>query len=92
MGKGTVKYPPTVLLFEGRAYLLTEACESFTGLTCDLCDLRNACLPTLKYCCLCKPKGYSTRWYFESTWRIRDATARDLLNRIKRHERNSNKP
>lgn len=74
---------PTVILMEGRPYVLKKLERKGVNDPCSMCDLRMRCVRDydMHYLVeLCKSDGRNDAWYFEEDWSIYPKEVEDFLN------------
>lgn len=74
MNKKT-EYWPTILIMEGRPYILKKLERKGINNPCQLCDLRSQCIDEWEYANLyklCTSDDRDDAWYFEEDWSIFD--------------------
>lgn len=83
MSKMTNEHWPTVIVMNGRPYLLKELNRQGLNNPCELCDLRMFCnnkKGTATMYALCTSDDRNDAWYFEEDWTIFDKQLCDFIN------------
>lgn len=74
---------PSVILHNGRPYLLKKLSRKGVNDPCSMCDLRQLCMgtrnPTMFYD-LCTSDGRGDNYYYEEDWSIYDKMIADFID------------
>lgn len=74
---------PSVILHNGRPYLLKKLTRKGVNDPCSMCDLRQLCMgtrnPTMFYD-LCTSDGRGDNYYYKEDWTIYDKTIADFVD------------
>lgn len=74
---------PSVILHNGRPYLLKKLTRKGVNDPCSMCDLRQLCMgmrnPSVFYD-LCTSDGRGESWYYEEDWTIYDNMIADFVD------------
>lgn len=74
---------PSVILHNGRPYLLKKLTRKGVNDPCSMCDLRQQCItaknPRVFYE-LCTSDGRGEGWYYEEDWSIYDKMIADFVD------------
>lgn len=76
-------YWPTIVINEGRPYVLKKLTRQGINNPCDVCDLRDLGRCADGQCrltALCTADDRDESWYFEENWIIRNKPIYDFLN------------
>lgn len=82
MKKKKDEYWPSVIIHNGRPYLLKKLTRKGVSDPCSMCDLRQLCMgtrnPTMFYD-LCTSDGRGDAYYYEEDWSIYDKQIADFV-------------
>lgn len=73
---------PTLIIKEGRPYVLKKLERRGINNPCELCDLRNDCgypVDMTDLVSLCYSDNRDSSWYFEEDWNVFDKPMSDYL-------------
>lgn len=73
---------PSVILHNGRPYLLKKLTRKGVNDPCSMCDLRHQCMGTrdsARFFELCTSDGRDDGWYYEEDWSIYDKMIADFV-------------
>lgn len=77
---------PSVILHNGKPYLLKKLTRKGVNDPCSMCDLRQLCMVKKNPCMfydICTSDGRGDDWYFEEDWEIVDKQIADFVeNRL----------
>lgn len=74
---------PSVILHNGRPYVLKKLTRKGVNDPCSMCDLRHFCMGKslqLMFFELCTSDGRDDGWYYEEDWSIYDKTIADFVS------------
>lgn len=74
---------PSVILHDGKPYLLKKLTRKGVNDPCSMCDLRGLCMGKrleLMFYDLCTSDGRDDGYYYEEDWSIYDKTIADFVN------------
>lgn len=74
---------PSVILHNGRPYLLKKLTRKGVIDPCSMCDLRQLCMDmrdSARFFELCTSDGRDDGWYYEEDWSIYDKTIADFVS------------
>lgn len=74
---------PSVILHNGRPYLLKKLTRKGVNDPCSMCDLRLLCMVTkdsARFFELCTSDGRDDGWYYEEDWTIYEKTIADFVD------------
>lgn len=73
---------PSVILHNGRPYLLKKLTRKGVNDPCSMCDLRHLCMgmkDSARFFELCTSDGRDDGWYYEEDWSIYDKMIADFV-------------
>lgn len=74
---------PSVILHNGKPYVLKKLTRKGVNDPCSMCDLRQLCLSPsnrVKFYDLCTSEGRGDAYYFEEDWSIYDKMIADFID------------
>ena len=74
---------PSVILHNGRPYVLKKLTRKGVNDSCSMCDLRQLCMgmrDSARFFELCTSDGRDDGWYYEEDWSIYDKTIADFVS------------
>lgn len=74
---------PSVILHNGRPYVLKKLTRKGVNDPCSMCDLRQLCIGMRdigRFFELCTSDGRDDGWYYEEDWSIYDKTIADFVS------------
>ena len=83
MNKRINEYWPTVVIVEGRPYVLTKQQTVTKNDPCAICDLKSKCNVDgilVKFYPLCMSDERDDGWFFAEDWSIYDTPVMEFLN------------
>lgn len=83
MNEDEVKFWPTIVIVEGRPYVLTKLQTLYKNDPCAWCDLKTKCnaegIP-VRFFPLCMSDNRDDGWFFAEDWSVYDASVMEFLN------------
>lgn len=73
---------PSVILHNGRPYVLKKLTRKGVNDPCSMCDLRQLCMgmrDSARFFELCTSDGRDDGWYYEEDWSIYDKMIADFV-------------